>query len=83
MNNPFVTQQARLFAERTASVKDESERIRAMYEIAYGREATAEEVSEARAFLREQGKEYGGVDARAWTDLAHVLFNVKEFIFVN
>jgi hypothetical protein len=83
MNNPFVTQQAKLFAERTATVKDEQKRINAMYEIAYGREATADEVREAKAFLREQGKEYGGVDARAWADLAHVLFNVKEFIFVN
>ena len=24
-----------------------------------------------------------GGDSRAWADLCHVLFNVKEFIFVN
>ena len=54
-----------------------------MYESAYGRKATSEELTEAKAFLAEQGKEYGIIDGRAWADLAHVLFNVKEFIFVN
>ena len=64
-------------------MKDEEKRIRAMYVIAYGREATRDEVRDAREFLSEQGKEYGVIDGRAWADLAHVLFNVKEFIFVN
>ena len=34
--------------------------------------------------LEQQGKEYGKADdPRAWADLCHVLFNVKEFIFLN
>src|SRR5262249_17773102 len=83
LTNPFVIQQARLFAERTATITDTEKRIATMYRIAYGREATAGEVADAKEFLSEQGKEYGGLDGRAWADLAHVLFNVKEFIFVN
>jgi len=32
----------------------------------------------------EQSKEYGKPDhPKAWTDLAHVFFNAKEFIFVE
>jgi hypothetical protein len=83
LNNPFVIQQARLFAERTASVKDDEKRIGTMYELAYGRAATRQEMADAKEFLSEQAKEYGKADERAWADLAHVLFNVKEFIFVN
>jgi hypothetical protein len=49
-----------------------------MYEAAYGREPTGDELGEALAFVAGQGG-----DAQAWADLAHVLFNVKEFIFVN
>ena len=32
----------------------------------------------AAQFLKERG-----FDARTWADLAHVLFNVKEFVFVH
>jgi hypothetical protein len=41
------------------------------------------------AFVNEQGARYGVqedkrmTDQRAWADLCHVMFNVKEFIFVN
>ncbi len=77
MNNPLVLQQARLWAERTAGLGDR-ERIQAMYEVAYGREASTEELAQALEFLGQQGG-----TAQSWTDLAHVLFNVKEFIFVN
>ena len=83
LNNPFVTQQARLWAERAMKVAGDEPRLRAMYESAFGRPPTALEVSEAQTFLAEQGKEYGAVDVLAWADLAHVLFNVKEFIFVS
>ena len=60
------------------------ERVVRMYVVAFGRPPTDEELADALAFLEEQGKQYGRADdARAWTDLCHVLFNVKEFIFVN
>jgi len=45
--------------------------------------AASEELAQALAFLAEQGKEHGASDVRAWADLAHVLFNVKEFIFLS
>jgi cytochrome c553 len=85
LNNPFVTQQARLWAERILAQASNSDRARiaAMYEIAFARQPTEKELGEALAFLDGQAKEYGRLDVRAWADLAHVLFNVKEFIFVH
>ena len=37
-------------------------------------------------FLEQQAARYSGAtaeDARVWADLAHVIFNSKEFIFVR
>jgi hypothetical protein len=86
LNNPFVTDQARLWAERALAEPGltDRQRVQRMYESAFGRPATDEELSEALAFLAEQGREHGRAgDVRAWADLGHVLFNVKELIFVN
>jgi hypothetical protein len=86
MNNPFVVQQADLWAKRVLAEKDRTpeRRIAGMYESAFGRPPTAVELADALKFLDEQGKQYGkGNEAKAWADLGHVLLNVKEFIFVN
>jgi mono/diheme cytochrome c family protein len=86
LNNPLVIQQARLWAQRVLAQPEltATQRVQAMYESAFGREATEAEVADALAFLEEQGREYGSAaDVRAWQDFCHVLFNVKEFIFVR
>jgi hypothetical protein len=86
MNNPFVVQQAERWAQRILSEPGLSaaERIRRMYVAAFARPPTATELAEALAFLREQSTGYGHTDdPLAWRDLAHVLFNVKEFIFLD
>jgi hypothetical protein len=85
MNNPFVTQQADLWAKRV--LKEEgistSERIKRMYIAAFGREPTKTETADALQFLADQAKDYGREDdPRAWKDLCHVMMNTKEFIFV-
>lgn len=86
LNNPFVLQQAELWAKRVLSVPNRTreERVRGMYEAAFGRLPTKPELSAAVDFLAEQDKEYGKVDhPKAWNDFAHVLLNAKEFIFVE
>jgi hypothetical protein len=86
MNNPFVIQQAEIWAKRVLADKGLSakERIVKMYVTAFCRPPTEAELTEALAFLDEQGRQYSKPDdPRAWTDLCHVLMNVKEFIFVN
>ena len=84
MNDPFVVQQARRWAERLAKEGlSDGELIARMYGQLYGRNPRGEEVDAAAGFLKEQSDLLGGDREKAIADLAHVLFNVKEFMFVN
>jgi len=86
MNNPFIIQQAGLWANCILSEKDltPTQRIMGMYRSAYSREPSEVEIADALGFVDEQAKEYGKKDdPRAWTDLCHVMMNAKEFIFIN
>ncbi|QJW99520.1 PSD1 and planctomycete cytochrome C domain-containing protein [Frigoriglobus tundricola] len=85
LNNPFVIQQAELWAKRVLAAPGSAEdRVRGMYATAFGRPPTQDELAAATGFVAEQSKEYGRPDdPKAWSDLAHVLFNAKEFIFVE
>jgi hypothetical protein len=75
MNDPFVHQQAEAWAKRVMDMPA-GERVREMYLSAFGRPQTDEESAACRAFIE-------GKDATAWADLAHALFNVKEFVFLQ
>ena len=87
MNNEFVNQQAHIWAERVvAEQADAHGRIQGMFLTAFGRPARRSEVEEVRSFLGEQRALHGGAnkdDARPWADLAHVLMNSTEFVFVR
>lgn len=90
MNNPFVVEQAGLWGGRifeNAEATDKT-KIEAMYLSAFGRTPTPEELSAALEFIESQkpAAVAGESDAalrKPWTDLAHALFNVAEFIYVN
>lgn len=87
MNDPFVVQQAQLWAKRILGGPSaaSTERVMAAYQTAFGRMPNADEQQAAEAFLATQAKAHGEAQPgeKAWTDLCHVLFNVKEFIFLN
>jgi hypothetical protein len=86
LNNPFVLQQAELWANRVLAEpgRTPDQRVRAMYEAAFGRPPSADELDATTGFVANLAKEYGRPDhPKAWADLAHVLFNAKEFIFVE
>ena len=85
LNNPFVIQQAELWAKRVLAAPGAADdRVRLMYLTAFARVPTGDELAAATEFVAEQGKEHGKPDhPKAWADLAHVLFNAKEFIFVE
>jgi hypothetical protein len=87
MNDPFVAEQSRLWAKRSLDDRSNSNenRVRRMYASAFGREPSPSECISALEFLSSQAKEYdcSADDDRVWSDLAHVLFNSKEFVFVN
>jgi hypothetical protein len=72
MNNEFVNQQAEKWAKRLQAAPDQA-RIRLMFEEAFSRPPTPNEKDDIQTFLKDM----------SWTDLAHVLFNSKEFIFIR
>jgi mono/diheme cytochrome c family protein len=84
LNNPFVLQQAQLWARRTLAEPNltPEQRINNLYVRAFARPPQPDELSAAMQFLDEQKKQYSD-PLKLWTDLCHVLFNVKELIFVN
>jgi hypothetical protein len=90
MNDPFVKEQATLWATKTlrdGALSPEA-RIDGMYREAFARGPTAEERAAAIEFLATQAADYGVSFAdqprheATWADLAHALINTKEFIFV-
>ena len=91
MNDPFVLQQAQLWANRALGEKDltPERRIAGMYAAAFARPPTEAEIIAGVEFLRQQGELLGlpteqrMTDERVWTDYAHVLMNLKEFIFLD
>jgi hypothetical protein len=89
MNDPFVRGQAEHWMRRLKEQgpAEELARIHTMYREAFARAPQSEELAAAQAFLasqREQlGVKAGTGDLPAWIDYAHVLFNVKEFVFLD
>lgn len=86
MNNQFVVQQADHWSRQlvTNGKQDPGQRIQAMYVAAFGRPATDAELVEGIDFVAAQSKLHPPDQShRAWADYAHVLFNLKEFIFVK
>jgi hypothetical protein len=91
MNDPFVAEQSRHWARRisTKTGMTTKDRVREMYVSALSREPMEAEMTAALGFLGLQAREYGirAEDAereeRVWADLAHVIFNVKEFVLIQ
>ena len=91
LNDPFVAEQTRVWAKKiiTLEANAPERRIQRMYLEAFARPPEEHELTEALAFMSAQGRHYGisesqcAQDERVWADIAHVLLNVKEFIFVN
>lgn len=84
LNDPFVEQQALRWAQRMMREHDAvNERIDAMYRHAFARPVTDDERADVVAFLQAQADERSAAwrsDEATWADLAHVLFNAKEFL---
>ena len=90
MNDPFVVEQAHRWSDQILRDKTRSpvDRVNAMYRQAFARTPSESEINEALAFLESQAKQEGATDGwltdrQVWADLAHVLFNTKEFVFVD
>jgi hypothetical protein len=85
LNDPFVKQQARTWANRIPSGPWANGEIDSLlddlYETAFARLPTSEERSLAKEFLKPQHR--GAVDRAQLEAFCHVLFNVKEFVYVE
>jgi hypothetical protein len=81
MNNEFVYQQAsRWAAKAIPETADPAERVRRMYLAAFARPATQDEIDHVLAFAGKQGTRS---ESEVWADVAHVLLNSAEFIYVQ
>ena len=90
MNDPFVYQEAKHFAERLLAESDDpATRVEQLYWLSFGRAPDKSEVEQAVAFVESQGTALGltpeaaSKDLRPWQDLCHVIWNVKEFTYLN
>jgi hypothetical protein len=87
MNNEFVASEASKWASRVIErYRDTNSRLDSMFLVAYGRLPDSADRARIEKFLSEQASHYPGnasSDVRVWADLAHVIFNSKEFIFIR
>jgi hypothetical protein len=86
MNDPLFAEQARIWAERLlreVPAGDPSNRIRWLFETAYGRPPTEAETAACLESLAElRPLQASGDDTALWTDLCHALLNANDFIYV-
>jgi hypothetical protein len=90
MNDPFVSEQASIWAQRLSEQSDDvSDRVNRIYLQALGRPPAEWEVKSAIRFIEQQATEMeieteNILNApNVWLDLCHVMFNLKEFIFIK
>jgi hypothetical protein len=81
-----VHDQAQVWAKKTIRQSGTpAEKVRGMYVSSFGREPTADETSACLQFVDTQAALHktSADDWKPWADLAHTLFNTKEFIYVD
>ena len=88
LNDPFVIEQSKRWGDKIAKRSDfnEDQKITFMFESAIGRPPTPTQMEQIKKFLNRQEKLYGSknhTDPRIWTDYGHMLFNMKEYIYLN
>ena len=87
MNDPFVVDCSQRWGHRAlVEISDGSQdRIAWMFESAFARPPTLDEQLAAMEFIQTEAasRGTGEDDAEIWGDLAHVLVNTKEFIFLR
>lgn len=90
MNDPFVIEQARKWAKNILAARGSfDDRVNKAYGAALARAATPAELAAAKDFFASQSaalhiaQEQSHADVRVWSDYCHVLFNVKEFVFID
>jgi hypothetical protein len=85
MNDGFVHQQAKAWAEEILRLESSTEdRINRIHVVAFSRPATDKEQSWAKDFIKSIANDYktDEEDPKVWTDLCHLMYNRKDFIYL-
>jgi hypothetical protein len=84
MNDPFVHDLAERWAKNVIDrYRTTDQRVAMMYIAAFSRSPTAEECEKCKAFVESRVSDERSNEQSAWADLAHVLLNTKEFIYLR
>jgi hypothetical protein len=91
MNNPFVTEQAKVLATRLLRGSPElRQRVQQGFELTWGRLPMDAEIEAARHYLERYEQELTRLDVpiparelEAWTSLARLLLGANEFVYVD
>ena len=91
LNDPFVVGQAAEWGKRLAAGEPSpvAERIGQMFRTALGRSPTTAEVERWAKLVNDLAADHGVApdrvvaSAEVWKDVAHALFNAKEFIYLR
>lgn len=84
MNDPFVHEQARRFAERLLREgKDDDARLKRGYLLALGRLPTAEEQITLRSYLRQIREKVNGDNQKVWESVTRALFLSNELVYID
>ena len=89
MNDPFIHHQAAIMVKKMneTGISGFTARIQWIYQRAFSRNPSEEEIISARSFYeslkkKHQGKDKKLLDEMIWKDFIHTHFNLKEFIYL-
>ncbi len=89
MNDPFIHHQAAVMVKKMneEDISGFTARIQWIYQRAFSRNPSEEEIISARSFYeslkkKHQGKDKKLLDEVIWKDFIHTHFNLKEFIYL-
>jgi len=88
LNNDFVVQQSRAFAERVWKIAgpEQQAQVRAAFRLALSREPSPKELDENVAFLNRQmaaQAKSASPGLEALTDLCDIVINLNEFLYIH
>jgi hypothetical protein len=82
LNGQWTMQESNRLAEKLSAIADDAELAQKAWQAVYTRSPREEEVRSVRTFLERQAAELGSRKA-AVVELARVLFNTNEFLYVD
>lgn len=83
LNSPFIFEMSREFSRRLEKAAgNDQDRLRLGWQLAYGREPTAEEIAVATEFLETPMEPTNADRLNRWEQLSHALLASNEFMFL-